>query len=174
MYGDERRSRLIAESAGFLALIAAGAWVSIPFVPIPFTLQTFFVLLSGVVMKRRAVVPAVLYLVLGAIGLPVFHNGTAGPGVLLGPTGGFILGFIPAALAAGIVYEQRSEVGRIAGLAVATLLIYLFGVGWLAISTPDFSHPMGLVPAATIGMLPFLPGDIIKTAAVYMIGRRLP
>jgi len=168
MYGDERRSRIIAESAGFVALIAAGSWVSIPFFPVPLTLQTFFVLLSGVVMKRWAIVPAGLYMLLGALGLPVFHNGTAGIGVLLGPTGGFVVGFIAASLAAGLAYEHGSDRIRIAGLVAASLLIYLFGVAWLALSTG-----MGIMAAMMVGMLPFLPGDAIKTAAVFFVARRL-
>lgn len=168
MYGDERRSRIIAESAGFIALIAAGSWVSIPFFPVPLTLQTFFVLLAGAVMKRRAVVPVGLYVLLGALGLPLFHNGTAGIGVLFGPTGGFILGFVAAALAAGIAYEHQSDRIRIAGLAAASLLIYLFGVSWLALSTG-----MGIAAAIVIGMVPFLPGDAVKAAAVFYVARRL-
>lgn len=168
MYGDERRSRMIAESAGFIALIAAGSWVSVPFFPVPLTLQTFFVLLAGAVMKRRAVVPVGLYVLLGALGLPLFHNGTAGIGVLFGPTGGFILGFVAAALAAGIAYEHQSDRIRIAGLAAASLLIYLFGVSWLALSTG-----MGIAAAIVIGMVSFLPGDAVKAAAVFYVARRL-
>ncbi|MDK2974672.1 MAG: biotin transport system substrate-specific component [Methanofollis sp.] len=168
MYGDERRSRIIAESAGFIALIAAGSWISIPFFPVPLTLQTFFVLLSGAVMKRWAVVPAGLYILVGAMGLPLFHNGTAGVGVLLGPTGGFIIGFIAAGLAAGLAYEHESDSVRIAGLAAASLLIYLFGVSWLAASTG-----MSITAALMVGMLPFLPGDAVKTAAVFFVARRL-
>lgn len=168
MYGDERRSRIIAESAGFIALIAAGSWISIPFIPVPLTLQTFFVLLSGAVMKRWAVVPATLYLLLGVLGLPIFHNGTAGLGVLLGPTGGYIVGFIGAALVAGLAYEHASEKVRVAGLVLATAVIYLFGVSWLALSTG-----MGLWTAAVGGMLPFLPGDAFKAAAAYLVARRL-
>lgn len=168
MYGDERRSRMIAESAGFIALIAAGSWVSVPFFPVPLTLQTFFVLLAGTVMKRRAVVPVGLYVLLGALGLPLFHNGTAGIGVLFGPTGGFILGFVAAALAAGIAYEHQSDRIRIAGLAAASLLIYLFGVSWLALSTG-----MGIAAAIVIGMVSFLPGDAVKAAAVFYVARRL-
>jgi len=168
MYGDERRSRIIAESAGFIALIAAGSWVSIPFFPVPLTLQTFFVLLAGAVMKRRAVVPVGLYVLLGDLGLPLFHNGTAGIGVLFGPTGGFILGFIAAGLVVGIAYEHQSDRIRIAGLAAASLLIYLFGVLWLALSTG-----MGIAAAIVIGMVPFLPGDAFKAAAVFYVARRL-
>ena len=106
MFGDLRRSRRVAYTAAFIGLITLGGWISVPFVPVPFTLQTFFVLLAAAVMKRDAVIPVTLYVALGALGLPVFHNGIAGFGVLLGPTGGYLLGFIPAALLAGLAYES--------------------------------------------------------------------
>ncbi len=108
MFGDLRRSRRIAYTAAFIGLVALGGWISVPFVPSPFTLQTFFVLLAGAVMKRDAVIPVALYVALGALGLPVFHNGVAGVGVLLGPTGGYLIGFIPAALIVGFAYESVS------------------------------------------------------------------
>ncbi len=88
MFGDLDRSRTIAYSAAFIGLITLGSWISVPCIPVPFTLQTLFVLLAGAVMKRYAVIPVSLYVILGALGLPLFHNGVAGIGVLLGPTGG--------------------------------------------------------------------------------------
>ena len=86
MFGDLQKSRTIAYSAAFIGLMSLGAWVSIPFFPVPLTLQTLFVLLAGAVMKRYAVIPVSLYVLLGALGLPVFHTGVAGFGILLGPT----------------------------------------------------------------------------------------
>ncbi|HXW99050.1 MAG TPA: biotin transporter BioY, partial [Methanomicrobiales archaeon] len=127
MHGNPERTTLLAQSATFIALLAAGAWVAVPVGPVPVTLQTFFLLLAAPVMKRRAVIPAALYLVLGALNLPVFHSGLSGIGVLLGPSGGFLAGFIPAAAVAGLAYERESRVIRTAGLAAGTLLIYAFG-----------------------------------------------
>ena len=135
MFGDLRRSRRIAYTAAFIGLITLGGWISIPFVPAPFTLQTFFVLLSAAVMKREAVIPVALYVALGALGLPVFHNGVAGFGVLIGPTGGYLVGFIPAAFIAGIAWESGSHIRRIAGLFSADVLILLCGVAWLIVSS---------------------------------------
>ena len=113
MHGNPERTRLLAQSATFIALLAAGAWAALPFGPVPVTLQTFFLLLAAPVMKRRAVIPAALYLLLGALNLPVFHAGLSGIGVLLGPSGGFLAGFIPAAAVAGLAYEKRSRLLRI-------------------------------------------------------------
>lgn len=169
MFGDLKRSRIIALSAAFIAMIALGSWVSVPFFPVPLTLQTLFVLLAGAVMHRYAVIPVTLYLLLGALGLPVFHNGIAGLGILLGPTGGYLIGFIPAALIAGLAYEAKSARVHVIGLAMATLIIYTCGICWLIYSTG-----MGIAAALAIGMLPFILGDVIKASAVYMIAKRLP
>jgi biotin transport system substrate-specific component len=169
MFGDSDRSHLIAYSAAFIGLIALGSWISIPFVPVPFTLQTLFVLLAATVMKRRAVVPVAAFLVLGALGLPVFHNGLAGPAVLLGPTGGYLAGFLLAALVTGLAYESRSRLIRIAGLVAGTLLILFSGMAWLV-----YSLSIGILPALVAGVLPFIAGDLVKAAAAFMIAERLP
>ena len=149
MFGDLQRSRRIAYTAAFIGLITVGGWISVPFVPSPFTLQTFFVLLAGAVMKRDAIIPVVLYVFLGALG--------------------YLIGFIPAALVAGLAYESARPFYRICGLAAASLIILLCGVAWLIGST-------GMAPAAAfiLGMAIFLPGDAVKTGAAYMIARHLP
>ena len=168
MHGNPERTRLLAQSATFVALLAAGAWVAIPVGPVPVTLQTFFLLLAAPVMKRRAVIPAALYLLLGALNLPVFHSGLSGIGVLLGPSGGFLIGFIPAAAVAGLAYEMRSRLIRVAGLAAGTGIVYACGVAWLLVSAG-----ISLPAAVFVGILPFLPGDILKGAGVFLLGERL-
>ena len=169
MFGDLDRSRTIAYSAAFIGLITLGSWISIPCIPVPFTLQTLFVLLAGAVMKRYAVIPVSLYVILGALGLPLFHNGIAGVGVLLGPTGGYLIGFIVAALVTGLAYEHPSRPVRICGLVVATLIIYACGIGWLM-----YSLDREFLPAFAAGALPFIIGDAIKAGAAYLIAERLP
>lgn len=168
MFGDASRAERTALTATLVALIGAGAWISIPFVPVPLTLQTLFVLLSGVVLRRWGFLPPLCYLLLGALGLPVFHNGLAGVGVLLGPTGGFVAGFVVAGLIAGLAYERRERSVRSIGLIAAGLAVYAFGAGWLVLSAG-----MTLSAAFAVGALPFLPGDAVKTAAAYLIGGRL-
>jgi biotin transport system substrate-specific component len=166
MFGDLQKSRIVAYSAAFIGLLSLGAWVSIPFIPVPLTLQTLFVLLAGAVMKRYAVIPVSLYVFLGALGLPVFHTGVAGIGILLGPTGGYLSGFILAALAVGLAYEQESEIIRIAGLLAGTAIIYICGAVWLM-----YSLTLGLIPAVISGVLPFIPGDVIRIYAAYIIAK---
>jgi biotin transport system substrate-specific component len=169
MFGDLQRSRVIAYSAAFIGLIALGSWISLPIGGIPFTLQTLFVLLAGIVMHRYGAIPVLLYVILGALGLPLFHNGMAGIGVLLGPSGGYLIGFIFAALITGLAWEQGSRVIRMCGIIGATGIIYLFGVAWLM-----YSMDLGFIAAVTAGVLPFLIGDAIKAGAAWLIGQRLP
>jgi biotin transport system substrate-specific component len=120
-------------------------------------------------MKRYAVIPVSLYVLLGALGLPVFHTGVAGIGILLGPTGGYLAGFILAALVVGLAYEHASEIIRIVGLLTGTAVIYICGIVWLM-----YSLTLGFIPAVISGVLPFIPGDVIKIYAAYMIVKRLP
>jgi biotin transport system substrate-specific component len=168
MWGDSGRPVLIAFTAAFTGLIAIGSWIAVPFVPVPLTLQTLFVILSGAVMKRYAVLPNGLYVLMGALNIPVFHSGTAGISVLLGPTGGYILGFVPGALATGFAYEHRNMVLRITGIILGLAIIFLCGMTWLS-----FSAGISLSTAFLIGVLPFIPGDAVKAYAVYLIAGRL-
>jgi biotin transport system substrate-specific component len=167
MFGDLQKSRFIAYSAVFLGLITLGGWISIPCFPVPFTLQTLFILLSGAVMRRYAIIPVCIYIGMGMLGLPVFHNGMAGLGILLGPTGGYILGFLFAAIITGLAYETPSRHIRIVGLITATAVIYLFGIAWLM-----YSLGLSFIVAFTAGVLPFVIGDAIKVLAVYLIAER--
>lgn len=168
MYGNDQRSKLIAFTAVFVALITVGGWISVPILAIPFTLQTLFILLAAGVMKRYAILPAGLYLLLGTLGLPIFHNGTAGPGVLLGPTGGFLMGFLVMAAIAGVFFEKEQIKTDVAGLILGTLAMYLCAVGWYMISTGTQVWAAVLVCVA-----PFIIGDAIKTGIAELVILRL-
>jgi biotin transport system substrate-specific component len=172
MSGDLNRAIILTNSSLFISLIAVFSWISvpipIPLFPVPVTLQTLAVLLAGAVMKRYAIIPVLLYLILGCLGLPLFHNGMAGFGVLFGPTGGYLIGFIPAGVVAGLAYECSRREMRIIGLVLATVLIYIFGLTWLILSTG-----MSVYAAMVAGMIPFLPGDALKGAVAYLISTRL-
>jgi len=167
MFGDLQKSRIIAYSAVFLGLITLGGWISVPCFPVPFTLQTLFILLSGAVMRRYAVIPVGIYILMGILGFPVFHNGMAGLGILLGPTGGYIIGFLFAATISGLAYESHSRLARIGGLVAATVVIYICGIAWLM-----YSLGLSFILAFTTGVLPFVIGDAIKASAAYLIAER--
>ena len=168
MYGDEKRTQVISQTGLFIALIAIGSYFVIPMIPVPITLQTLFVLLCGCIMKRYALIAVLLYVILGIIGLPVFHQFTSGPGILLGPTGGYLIGFILAALIVGLSYEKKSRFIRICGLFLGTTAIALCGVLWIALSTG-----ISFFEAVLIGAVPFIVGDLIKITLAFFISARV-
>lgn len=166
-----RELLLVAAGALFLALTAQIS-LPLPFSEVPLTGQTLGVLLLGALYgPRRAVVTVIAYLAEGAAGLPVFALGRSGLPALLGPTGGFLLGFIPAAFVAGFAHGARRPAARLAILVFATLLIYAAGVPWLAVT-----RALPVATALIAGMLPFIPGDVLKAglaAGVAPAGARL-
>jgi biotin transport system substrate-specific component len=156
-----------------VAMLTTGAWLSVPFYPVPLTMQTLGVLLVGGLLGPRLGVGAVAgYLALGLSGAPVFHGGAGGPAVLLGPTGGYLVGFLPAVFLMGLLARRARPMGSgvggaaraIALLAVGTLLaeiaIYALGVPWLAIAYTEGS----LRQAVAVGVIPCLLGDLLKMA----------
>jgi biotin transport system substrate-specific component len=164
-------TREISHVALFTALIAAGAFVTIPLGPVPFTLQPLFVLLAGLVLgSRLGALSVVAYVLLGLVA-PVYAGGTSGLGVLFGPTGGYLLGFVLGALVAGTVGRSRDAgaprlvVGGLAGL----LPIYALGATWLAISL----HATDLRLVLVGGVLQFLPFDIIKAVVAGVLAHAL-
>jgi biotin transport system substrate-specific component len=165
--------RATVAAAGFTALISIGAYISIPVGPVPIVLQNFFVLLSALLLGSRTALSSVfVYLFLGALGLPVFAGGTGGIAHFFGPTGGYLLSYLPAVVLTGLIASPGnatlgSNSGRqIAALLTGTACIYLIGVPWL-----KFSTGMGWTPALTAGLIPFIPGDILKVVVAFFIGR---
>jgi len=167
MYGDEKRSALLMYSAVFTALITVGGWISVPFI-VPFTLQTLFVLLAASVMKKYAVIPAALYVGFGTLGLPLFHNGTSGIGILLGPTGGFLIGFLPMAFIAGLFFSKKTLAADLWGMGLGTAVCYVCGVVWFMISA-GASLPAALITC----VIPFIAGDVVKITAAEFVTLRL-
>lgn len=159
------KEQKISLTAIFATLTAIGAYITIPLPTVPATAQTYFVILAGIMLKAKWGPTSMLtYLILGTIGLPVFHAGSGGPGILLGPTGGYIIGFIPAAFIAGKISEKfikKSKNSRVLGLTsggiLAILTTYAIGTGWLMIVAN-----LSLKEALVTGVIPFIPGDIIK------------
>lgn len=145
-----------------LTAIAGRIAVNLPFSPVPITGQTLMVLLAGAALgSRRGAASQAAYLLEGVVGLPVFASGTSGIGVLLGPTGGYLIGFVACAGLVGWLVERGA--GRHAVTSVLTMLagcalVYVFGAAWLA------HFLSGGLPSVLIqGVLPFLPGDILKS-----------
>jgi len=151
------------------AMTAAGAYIAIPVGPVPIVLQNLFIFLSGLLLGTRWGLACVgIYLLAGALGLPVFAGGSAGLGRFAGPTGGYLVGYLPAVALMGWIAGRRPHRRSADGVAVilGALTVYLCGVPWLMQVTG-----MGLGKALLAGMLPFLPGDAIKATAAVVIAQ---
>lgn len=152
------------------ALIAVGAFIAVPVGPVPIVLQNLFVMLAALLLGSKWGLASVgLYLLAGICGLPVFSGGGAGLGHFFGPTGGYLIGYIPAVFVIGLVSEKTgSMLFRVVALVGGAALVYLFGVSWLKVATG-----MTLAKTMAVGMFPFLVGDAIKIVAALFIARAL-
>lgn len=148
--------------AGFAVLTAAGARIEIPHQPVPYTLQTFFVLLSGAFLgARNGFFSQVLYLAVGAAGLPVFSGAGFGVLRLLGPTGGYLLAFpVAAALVGYLVTKRTGLVWNIASMFAGLLVIFSFGT--LMLNAVVFHD---IATAFANGFLIFSWWDVVKLSA---------
>ncbi len=148
-----------------LIALSARIVIPLPFSPVPITGQTLMVLLIGMVLgSRRGALTVLAYLSEGIVGLPVFAGGV-GPAVLLGPTGGYLVGFVLAAFVVGLLAEQgwdRKVITTALAMLIGNALIYLFGVLWLA-------NLIGLHGAFTGGLYPFLIGDVLKIGLAMIL-----
>ena len=149
-------------AAGSL-LIALSAWVAVPlpFSPVPVTGQTFAVLLVGSALgARRGAAAALAYLAEGCSGLPVFAGGALGPHVLVGPTGGYLAGFVPGAFLCGMLAERgwdRRVLTTVFSMILGNIAILIPGLLWL-------TRFVGPESTLAMGLFPFLPGDVVKIA----------
>ncbi len=164
--------RSTVQTALFAALIAVGAYIAIPipFSPVPLVLQNMLVLLAGLLLgPRRAAAAVMLYLALGSLGLPIFAGGAAGPATFVGPTGGYLVAYLPAALlTAAIAQRCQSTAAVMLGTAIGAGLILALGALWLATVAG-----LSWYGAAVTGILPFIPGDVLKVLAAVALRRRL-
>lgn len=163
------RARSITLAALVTALLAASAWVAIPVGAVPVTLQVFVVVLAALLLPPLTAFGALAaYLLLGAAGVPVFSGGTAGLGVLFGPTGGYLTGFLVGAWAgAGVRTWMTERTGRpptslVADVsAAATTIVLIYLLGWF-----QLGQVTGMDGSAAFfaGVAPFVPVDLVKAA----------
>lgn len=163
----EAKSHLYIRNMVFTALFAALICVAAPFSiqagPIPISLATFAIYLTGAILGgKRGMVATAVYILIGAVGLPVFSGFRSGFGTLFGPTGGYIIGYIPLVLITGIFAEMNAKkinraVITVIGMILATAALYTFGTVWYMIVSGN-----DLATALKLCALPFIPGDAIK------------
>lgn len=160
--------RGMAYASMFGALTALGAYIMIPLPPVPVTMQTLFVFLAGSLLGGYlGAMSQVVYILLGVIGLPVFAGGKAGAGVLFGPTGGYLIGFVVGAWFLGRLASLRARPGfwwLLGSMALGLVVIYSFGVAQLMVVAK-----LSLSKALAVGVLPPLPGDVAKMIVAALI-----
>jgi biotin transport system substrate-specific component len=154
------------------AAISAGAYLIVPIGPVPVSMQPFFVFLAGFILgARNGALAVALYILAGTIGLPVFSGGKSGLGHLLGPTGGYLIGFVGSAWICGLARHQEKMIPWSKGLAfgsMALLLAYGVGAGWL-----KFVLDLSIYKAWLVGVVPFIPWDAFKVIAALFCVRYL-
>jgi biotin transport system substrate-specific component len=152
---------LLIASGSLAVALSALIQIRLPFTPVPVTAQTLAVLLIGVLLgSRRGALALLGYLGEGLAGLPVFSGGSFGLAHLLGPTGGYLIGFVAAAFVVGWLAERgwdRRAISAFGAMAIGNLVIYAFGVSWLA-------WTVGAHQALALGLAPFVAGDVLKIA----------
>ena len=175
----KKKTKLQVTDLAYIAmgasLIAICSWISIP-TTVPFTLQTFAVffvllLLGG----ERGTLAALVYVLLGAVGVPVFSGFSGGIGVLLGNTGGYILGF----LFAGLIYMlfmkifKKNIYIKIAALVLGLLVCYVFGTAWFMYVYMQNTGEIGLIAVLNLCVFPFIIPDLVKMAIAVVIAKRI-
>jgi len=166
----QTRTVAAALVVGFAMLTAGAAQIEIPlwFTPVPITGQTLAVLLAGAVLGMRAgAASQALYVGLGAIGLPFYSGGDGGWEAATGATAGYLVGFIVAAAVVGYLAERRRDrnvVTAVPAFLAGTVIIYVLGVSWLALSLG-----VGAGRAIELGLTPFLIGDLVKAALAALV-----
>ena len=163
------KTRTMTETALMAAVLCILGPLALPIGPVPISLATFGVLLATYVIGPiKSAISCLIYLAVGAIGLPVFSGFQGGFAKLAGPTGGYLLGYLFLALIAGyfIQHFNNKTWMYFIGMCLGTAVLYAIGTFWLA-------HVAGLSPgeALAAGVLPFIPGDIIKMIVAIVLGR---
>lgn len=156
-----------------IILISLGAYVRVflPFTPVPFTMQTFFILLSAALLSRKlSLLSQISYILLGVLGLPIFAGVNFGISYFLSPTAGYLLGFMLATvfITFNMKYIRLNAVLTMAIFSVASIIILSCGTMWLKISLG-----IPLDKALLIGFLPFIPGDLLKVITATFIYLKL-
>ena len=161
--------------AVFAVLMAICSWISIP-MAVPFTLQTFGVFVAvGILGGKNGTLAVLIYIILGAIGVPVFAGFQGGIGVLAGSTGGYIIGFLFSAL---VMWGMEKIFGRkpviqILSMVLGLIVCYAIGTAWFMVVYTNNSGAFGLGTVLGWCVIPFIIPDLVKIALAFVLSRRL-
>lgn len=168
----KRESSLNIKQIASIGVMAAAicllAPLSIPIGPVPISLTNLVIYFSLYILgMKKGTLSYLVYLLIGMVGLPVFSGFTSGPGKLFGPTGGYLIGFIPMAILAGILIDRYTDKKLICllGMIAGTAICYAFGTIWLA-----YQAQMDFAAAIWAGVIPFIPADLLKMILAMLIG----
>lgn len=167
------KTKDLTKIALFVAVLTVSAYITVPFV-IPFTMQTFAVFLACFMLGGvKAFVAILVYVLLGAIGLPVFSGFKGGAGALLGPTGGYIIGFLVSALVYGAITAVFGEkrVVKITAAVIGLALLYAFGSLWFAYGYSSGGGSLGVILLKCV--VPYIVPDLVKIFAAAIVAERL-
>ncbi|MDD3414107.1 MAG: biotin transporter BioY [Lachnospiraceae bacterium] len=142
--------------------------LSIPIGPVPITFTNLAIYLTVILLGwKKGTISYIIYLLIGLVGIPVFSGFTGGPGKLFGPTGGYLIGFAFMALISGIFVDKfKGKIGfYVVGMVLGIAVTYLFGTAWLA-----YQASMSFTAALGAGVIPFIPGDLVKIVIAVIIG----
>ena len=161
----------------FAAIIAVCSWISVPIPPeIPFTMQTFAVFCAlGVLGGGYGTAAIAVYILVGAIGVPVYAEFTGGLGILFGSTGGYFAGFIFS----GLVYWLITKIfgkklfAEITAMAAGLIVCYGLGTAWFVFISAGQGNPMGFVSALMMCVVPYIIPDCVKIALALIVSRRV-
>ena len=166
------KTRRLVSSALLAALICVLAPMSLPIGPVPISLATFAIYLaSSLAGAKRAAIAVFVYILLGALGVPVFSGFTGGFQRIVGATGGYIVGYLPCALLTGFVvdrYREKSALAYPLGMLLGTIVLYSLGTVWFILATQN-----SLAASLAICVLPFVPFDALKITAVSLLAPRV-
>lgn len=164
--------------AMFASLTALGAFISLPLGPVPITLQSFFVILSGIILGGKlGALSQIVYIALGLVGIPIFAGFTGGLQTIIKPSFGFIIGFIFASFIVGKIsnYKKSPSSKRIFLACLAgTITIYFFGLPYMYYILNIFmGKTFTFIQVFNLGCLLFLPGDLVKLILAWIIGTKI-
>ena len=171
--------RLLMDSlyiALFAAVIAVCSQIQLPIGPVPFTLQTLGIFTAaGMLGAKRSVLSTFIYILIGAVGIPVFAGFSGGFGCITGPTGGYIIGFLLTALATGLMTSLagRKVWSLIVGMVSGLILCYVFGTAWFIFVCNQNGTAMDIATALSYCVIPFLIPDAAKIAVAVILVNRL-
>ena len=170
------RVREMAYIAIFVVLITICSWLAIPTPAVEFTMQTFAVFMTaGLLGGRRATWAVIVYLLLGAVGVPVFAEFTGGLGIMLGTTGGYMLGFVLTTLLVWVLEHFLGEKTwvLVVSLVLGMVLCYTFGTAWFMVVYAREAGAIGLGTALAWCVFPFVPVDAAKLVLAMFLRKRL-